>query len=657
VTSRHTVIVGAGTAGAALAARLSEDPDHRVTVLEAGPTPRSAREFPPGLLDAATVEGAMPGHPANWSYLGHLTPDLPYTIARGRIIGGSSTINGGYFMRARPEDFARWSAVAGPDWAYERVLPVLRDLERDLDLGAGPFHGDAGPVPVRRAAQTNPVAQVFTAAARELGFPDEPDKNAPGPPGVGPVPQNVVDGRRINTGLAYLDPARDRPNLEVVGDCRVLRVVFDGTRAIGVEVEVAADEAAAPDDASNANVRGGGDTSSTDASGRGGSATRAGGTSAGGTSAGGTSAERGRRRVIEADEVVLCAGGIGTPHLLLVSGIGPAEQLGSVGVPVVHDAQGVGRAFTDHPDLAVGWRASQDVVDPLAAETFTTALNFSADPVGSTRAAGEHAQAAGAAAGKTAGEAAGAAAGQTAGETAGEAAGAAAGEAAAEAASEAAAEAGGDLEILAAVTTMGRMLTGSSSTVLGGAKSAARHPLATLRALKGASLRRVRDQLAHGRDLVLLVGLQHEAARGSITLESADPAVYPRIDYHYLSNADDRARLRTGVRTAVSLLRSRAFAGLFERLTELDDATLDDDAALDAWMLAHLGTAIHLCGSAPMGDAADPNAVTDGFGRVHGLNGLRIADTSILPDAPSRGPAATAVLIGELVARFIRRGD
>lgn len=560
MTTHHTIVVGAGTAGAALAARLSEDPEHRVTVLEAGPTPRTAREFPRGLLDAATVEGAMPGHPANWSYLGHLTPDLPYTIARGRIVGGSSTINGGYFMRARPEDFARWAAVAGPDWAYDHVLPVLRDLERDLDLGARPFHGDAGPMPVRRASQKNPVARAFAAAARELGFPDEPDKNAPGSPGVGPVPQNVVDGRRINTGLAYLDPVRDRPNLRVIGGCHVLRVIFDGTRATGVEVDALPDGFATRDGAEH---------------------------------------RRALREVIEADEVVLCAGGIGTPHLLLVSGVGPADQLRALDIPIVHDSPGVGRAFTDHPDLSIGWRAGRDVVDPHAPETFTTALNFSS-PAG---------------------------------------------------------DPAGDLEILACVTTMGRMLTGSSSTVLGGAKSAARHPLATLRALRGASLRRVRDQLAHARDLVLLVGLQHEAARGSITLKSADPAVFPRIDYHYLSNPNDLARLRVGVRTAVALLRSRAFVGLFDRLTELDDATLDDDAALDRWMLAHLGTAIHLCGSAPMGPAADPNAVTDGFGRVHGLERLRIADTSMLPDAPSRGPAATAVLIGELVARFIRRGD
>ncbi|MDF2576392.1 MAG: mftG, partial [Agromyces sp.] len=222
VASRTIVVVGAGAAGAALSARLSEDPSRRVVLLEAGAVPRTRADFPPELLDASTVQGAMPGHPANWSYLGHLTPELPYTIARGRIIGGSSTINGGYFVRARPEDFARWSDAAGPDWSFERVLPVLRALERDLDLGSGPFHGDSGPMPVQRAFQANAAARAFTAAALELGFSLEPDKNAPGTPGVGPVPQNVVDGVRINTGLAYLDRVRDRPNLEVIGGCRVL---------------------------------------------------------------------------------------------------------------------------------------------------------------------------------------------------------------------------------------------------------------------------------------------------------------------------------------------------------------------------------------------------------------------------------------------------
>nr|WP_188744262.1 GMC family oxidoreductase N-terminal domain-containing protein [Agromyces bauzanensis] len=471
---------------------------------------------------ASTVQGAMPVHPANWSYLGH--------------------------VRARPEDFARWAAAAGPEWSYERVLPVLRALEHDLDLGAGPHHGDAGPMPVRRASQANTAARAFTAAALELGFAPEADKNAPGAPGVGPVPQNVVDGVRVNTGIAYLNPVRDRPNLQVMGGCRVLRVVFDGTRAVGVEVE---------------------------------------------------QAENGRasRSVIRADEVVPCAGGIGTPHLLLVSGIGPAEQSHRFDVPVVRDAPGVGRAFSDHPDLSVGWRSRRDVVDTSAPETFTTALNFSS-PGGSPA---------------------------------------------------------GDLEIMVCVTTMGHLLTGvergrrrcafcaaTSACDDAGAAWCVAAPGSRpgrARARPGAARRpagRAGARLDHAR-----VGRPDDSAPHRVPLpvgrarSRADAARHP-----HGRRPAALARLRRPVRSAD---------------TELDDATLDDDSALDAWMLTNLGTAIHLCGSAPMGPASDPNAVVDGYGSVHGVEGLRVADTSMLPDAPSRGPAATAVLIGEFIARFMRR--
>ncbi len=170
------------------------------------------------------------------------------------------------------------------------------------------------------------------------------------------------------------------------------------------------------------------------------------------------------------------------------------------------------------------------------------------------------------------------------------------------------------------------------------------------------SRRRLAQQLTHHADLSFIVAVQAETSRGNITLESADPSTPPRIDYNYLSTESDRSRMREAVRVTVSILRSQAFAPLFGRLTELDDRTLDDDALLDAWMLTHLGTAIHLCGSARFGGAGDRGAVVDQYGRVHGIEGLRVADTSILPSTPTRGPAATAVLIGELVADFIRRG-
>jgi choline dehydrogenase len=261
------------------------------------------------------------------------------------------------------------------------------------------------------------------------------------------------------------------------------------------------------------------------------------------------------------DEVVLCAGAIGTAHLLLHSGIGPRADLDARGLPVVADLP-VGAAFSDHPQIPVGWRASEPT-DPSASNAFPVALH--------ARAGGGHPD--------------------------------------------------GDLELLFAVQPVGYLLTGR------------RDPAAE------------RD-----RDVQLLVGLHTPASRGRLSLRTADPLDPPRIEFRYLESADDLAKLRIGVRTAASLLSSSAFEGVADRLTELDDAALDDDTRLDAWLRAHLGTALHTCGTAPMGD------VVDGAGRVHGIRGLRVADLSILPVVPTRGPAATAVAIGERMARLARDG-
>lgn len=536
------IVVGSGGGGAPLAARLSEDPARRVLVLEAGPVPRTRRDYPPELLDASTVQGAMPGYPHNWAYLGHLTPDLPYLVARGRILGGSTALNGAYFVRATPGDFAAWADAGGPDWTYDSVLPAMRRLERDPAFADDPRHGDAGPIPIERAPLTDRLGGAFRAAAIECGFADEPDKNVPGVPGVGPVPSSLHRGMRWNTGLAYLMPALDRPNLEVRGDARVVRVLIEDGRAVGVEL------------------------------------------------AGG---ER-----LTAREVVLAAGAIASPHLLMLSGVGPREQLETLGIDVVADLP-VGAAFSDHPDIAVGWRPRASIGSPGDRAAFPACLNFA-----SAEGTGE-----------------------------------------------------ADLEILLSVKSLGYLLTGSAHPLGSGVLAALRHPLRTIRALVGVSARRMASQLAHRDDLQLIVALQQPEGRGTVRLASADPDEGPRIDYRYLETSSDRARMREGLRVAVSLLRSDAFAPLFGELTELDDATLDDDDLLDEWARAHLGTAIHMCGTAPMGPAGASGAVVDGQGRVHGIAGLRVADTSILPTVPSRGPAATAVLIGERIAEFIARGD
>ncbi|MFA1546019.1 mycofactocin dehydrogenase MftG [Actinomadura chokoriensis] len=503
------IVVGAGGSGAVLAARLSEDPGREVLVLEAGPVPASRTAFPPELLDALTVPGARPGSAAVRVHPASLGPGMPYEAARGRYLGGSTTVNGGYFVRARREDFARWSADADGDlWSYERALPLLRALEADLDHGATPLHGDRGPIPVRRTGLRHPAVAAFQAAARELGYPDEPDKNAQEAPGFGPLPTNTVDGRRINTGLAYLlGAAADRPNLTVAGDCPVRSIAVRHGRATGV-------------------VTG--------------------------------------RGLLEAPEIVLCAGAFASPHLLHLSGIGPADDLARAGIRAVHDLPAVGAALSDHPQVVVEWTPRRPVDGPS----------------GSWLGGALHLRSSGG-------------------------------------------NAAGDLEILQSLVPMAGLLGGTAS--------------------------------APGAPLPFLVSVQTPRTTGGLRTVSADPGVAPRVDYGYLGTEADRRRMREAVRAAAGVVAAEAFGAVSGGLAELAPETLHDDRLLDLWIRARLGTAQHTCGTVPMGPAGAPSSAVDAHGRVHGLTGLRVADTSILPTAPLRGPAATAVLIGEVIAHAIRR--
>lgn len=503
----RTVVVGAGAAGSALAARLSADASREVLLIEAG-----ADAAPPELRDGGRLRGADPAHPANWAYRGELRPGVTADVARGKIVGGSTAINGGYFERATPADFDRWARVGGAAWAYDRALPVLRGLEHDLDFGSSPVHGASGPVRIARPPQDSPAAAALTAAALSLGFPLSPDKNDAGAVGAGPVPSNIIDGVRLSAAASYLTP-EVRSRISLCAGVRVRRVRFSGSRAIGVE-----------------------------------------------TSAG----------FIAADEVVLCAGGIATPQLLLLSGIGPSPQLASFGIPVVADLP-VGEALHDHPNLAIEWRAARSVVDWDAGFAFPTALNFDS-------ASGPFEAGAG--------------------------------------------SSEGDLEILLSAKPLEFLIDGA----------------------------RPSRETLH-----LMVALQAPVGRGRLSLASNDPCAPPRIEYRYAEAPEDRAGLRVAVRTAAALLESPAFDGVFEGFGSsapagappLSPAALGRDDLLDAWVAAHLGTALHTCATAPMGP------VVDGAGRVHGVTGLRVADLSVLPSAPHRGPANTAVFIGELVARMM----
>ncbi|AVH22086.1 mycofactocin dehydrogenase MftG [Nocardia cyriacigeorgica] len=302
-----TLIVGGGSAGCVLAARLSEDPDHHVRLLEAGPMWTSPDGFPPALRDG--TELPLDDASLLWRYPIQLTATTTATTVRGRVIGGSGSINGCYFVRAPAADFAAWSREIGTGgWTYDELLEPLRRLEHDHDFGEQPGHGDAGPIPVRRPATRTPLTDAFVAAAAATGFGEIPDLNAPdaADQGFGAVPANIDrrDGTtlRVGSAQAYLLPALTRPNLTVSADTTALRIRFSGTRAIGVECVRA-----------------------------------------------------GTAEFIAADRIVLCAGAIESAALLLRSGIGDPARSRALGIPVVQ-ALPVGRWCTDHPEIGIDYR-------------------------------------------------------------------------------------------------------------------------------------------------------------------------------------------------------------------------------------------------------------------------------------------------------------
>lgn len=293
------VIVGGGSAGCTLATRLSEDPDRSVLLLEAGPDYPDFHHLPDELKFAYHYTAAGASSPFNWAYTGQGTTQqtIPMSVDRGKVIGGSGSINAQVFLRGLPEDYDAWAEQGNDEWSFQKVLPFFRQLETDLNV-RDDFHGADGPTPVRRLERSRwlPISEAFHQAALAAGFPEIFDMNHPDSTGVGPLPMNNPDNIRMSAALAYLNPNRHRLNLTVKDGILAQRVLFEGNRAVGVEV-----------------------------------------------------ASGGEIFTVAGKEIVLCAGGITSPQLLLRSGIGPAEPLSELGITAVKEMPGVGQNLRDHP--------------------------------------------------------------------------------------------------------------------------------------------------------------------------------------------------------------------------------------------------------------------------------------------------------------------
>lgn len=520
------VIVGAGSGGSALAYRLAEA-GKRVTIIEHGGSDAGPFIQMPGALSYPMNMGIY-----DWGFASEPEPHLGgrrLATPRGKVIGGSSSINGMVYVRGHARDYDTWAEMGADGWAYADVLPYFKRMEASHG-GSGPeFRGTDGPMHITRGPRSNPLFDAFIQAGAQAGYPVTTDYNGQQQEGFGPMEATIWKGRRWSTANAYLRPAMAGGNVQIVrGLAR--RVVLEGKRAVGVEVEV-----------------------------------------------------RGEVQVIRAGvEVVLAASSINTPKLLMLSGIGPAQNLKDHGVEVVADRPGVGANLQDHLEIYMQFAASQPI-------TLYKYWNL-----------------------------------------------------------------WGKAWVGAQWLFTGKGLGASNqfeACAFIRSRAGIEYPDIQYHFLPIA-VRYDGKAIAAGHGFQAHVGPMRSKSRGSVTLRSGNPADAPVIRFNYMSHPDDWEEFRTAIRLTREVFGQAAMAPFVK--SELQPGPgVETDAQLDDFLREHVESAYHPCGTARMGRASDPMAVVDPECRVIGVQGLRVADSSVFPQVTNGNLNAPSIMVGEKAADHI----
>ncbi|HTO33009.1 MAG TPA: choline dehydrogenase [Pararhizobium sp.] len=520
------IIIGSGSAGSALAYRLSEDGKNTVLVLEYG-----GSDFGPFIQMPAALAWPMSMSRYNWGYLSEPEPNLNnrrITAPRGKVIGGSSSINGMVYVRGSAEDYGKWEASGAQGWGYADVLPYFKRMESSTGGEEG-WRGTEGPMHVRRGSFKNPLFRAFVEAGQQAGFEMTDDYNGSKQEGFGLMEQTVHNGRRWSTASAYLRPALKRPNVQLLR-CFARKIVIENGRAVGVEIERA-----------------------------------------------------GRIEVVRATrEVIVSASSFNSPKLLMLSGIGPGAHLQDMGIEVKVDRPGVGANLQDHMEFYFQQVSTKPV------SLYSWLPWFWQGVAGA--------------------------------------------------------------QWLFTKSGLGISNQFESCAFLRSAPGVRQpdiqyHFLPVAISYDGKAAAKSHGFQVH-------VGYNHSKSRGNVTLRSPDVKADPVIQFNYMSHPEDWEKFRHCVRLTREIFGQKAFDPYRGPEIQPGEAVQTDDQ-IDAFLREHLESAYHPCGTCRMGDARDPMAVVDPETRVIGVDGLRVADSSIFPHVTYGNLNGPSIMTGEKAADHI----